>query len=69
MGKTQRKRYVVESFKNIEKFTRAFINNDSISIVNDDNLTDINNHIYSVNCVLNQIADKAREYADIFAFD
>lgn len=68
MEKNEYKRYVVESFNNIENFTRAFINNDSICIVNDDKLTDLNNHIYSVNYVLNQIADKAKEYADIFAF-
>lgn len=61
------KQFAVDSFNELEKFTRAFINNESISIVNDDNLTDINNHIYSVNYVLNQIAVKAKYYADIFA--
>lgn len=59
--------YAVEAFKDIEKFTRAFINNDSIRIVNDDKLTDMNTHTYSVNYILNQIAIKAKNYADTFA--
>lgn len=60
-------RLAVESFNEIEKFAKSFINNDSITIVNDDNLTDINNHIYSVNYILTQIASKAEYYAKTLA--
>ena len=61
------KKFAVESFNDIEKFTRAFINNNSIKIVNDDKLTDINKHTYSVNYILNQFAIKAGNYAVTFA--
>lgn len=67
MTEDEYKKFAVEAFKEIEKFTRAFINNDSIRIVNDDKLTDMNTHTYSVNYILNQIAIKAKNYADTFA--
>ena len=63
----QYKRYVADSFGEVEKFAKSFINNNSITIVVDDSLTDIDNHIYSVNYVLNQIASNAKYYANIFA--
>jgi len=61
------KRFAVESLTEVAKYARSFIDNDSIAIVKDDNLTDMIKHTYSVNYILNQIASKAEYYAKTLA--